>query len=268
MNSQDHITNLIRDFSSLLSSELSLEEIFSSGDQKIKRLRVLYQQDKFSDETVEIIKDFQSIIEKINVALDAKKNLHLIRSQEEIEDYILDIDFLSSNNVLSDLNIKRLGTIKRILLEKYQKVPSERLIHAEKELVRSFGTAPNCPKCTKKMVLRGDENYFWGCRDFPQCWGTVHAKNKTKDEDKSHKYDQNFDQELFDKLKELRKTLSVKENVPAYCIAWDQTLIDCATIKPINHSDLIDIVRIGKAFIKKYGDRFITVIKNHINQNK
>lgn len=214
LNSKDPIPNLIADFSSLLSSELTLEEIFSHGDQKIKVLRILYQQNKFSDEIVEIINDFKSTIEIISIILDVKQNMILIRSKEETEDYILYIDSLCSSGAFSDLNVKRLATIKRSLLEKYK----------------------------------------------------VYAKNITNNNDESHKYDKDYDQELFDKLRKLRKTISVEENVPAFFIAWDQTLIELATIKPISHSGLMFSVRIGKAFIKKYGNKFIEVIKNHIAQ--
>jgi restriction system protein len=51
------------------------------------------------------------------------------------------------------------------------------------EIAPAAGEAPDCPKCHKKpMKLRSNDRRgrplpkpFWGCSDFPRCWGTRQA---------------------------------------------------------------------------------------------
>lgn len=33
--------------------------------------------------------------------------------------------------------------------------------------------APPCPRCARAMTLRQgpEDSWFWGCQDFPECWG-------------------------------------------------------------------------------------------------
>jgi len=43
-----------------------------------------------------------------------------------------------------------------------------------------YGSTPNCPRCGETMVRRKAKkgthkgDYFWGCSDFPKCWGTIY----------------------------------------------------------------------------------------------
>ncbi len=67
--------------------------------------------------------------------------------------------------------------------------------------------------------------------------------------------------ELFNMLKDVRRTLAEEENVPAYIIFTDAQLRSMAQRKPKTMAQLKKIQGIGKARAKKYGKFFLAVTK-------
>lgn len=53
---------------------------------------------------------------------------------------------------------------------------------------------PECPDCGGSMTLRINretQDKFWGCRDFPDCWGTRPANAEEPDAMPSDRHRQN-----------------------------------------------------------------------------
>lgn len=71
----------------------------------------------------------------------------------------------------------------------------------------------------------------------------------------------NSEHQLFIELKSIRKNLAEIEDIPAYFVCKDITLIDIAKAKPLSKEELIRINGIGEKFIQKYGDVFIEKIR-------
>jgi ATP-dependent DNA helicase RecQ len=73
--------------------------------------------------------------------------------------------------------------------------------------------------------------------------------------------------ELFDYLRGIRRNLAEKENVPAYIVLNDATLLELAKHKPITLEELLDISGFGEFKIKKYGNSFVKEIKHWLKSN-
>ena len=71
------------------------------------------------------------------------------------------------------------------------------------------------------------------------------------------------DENLYNKLKELRFEYAKKLKLPAYVIFPDKTLIEMAKYKPTNSEELEKIFGVGKAKLKKFGKQFITAINTN-----
>ena len=71
---------------------------------------------------------------------------------------------------------------------------------------------------------------------------------------------------LFEKLRKLRKEISIEENVPAYIIFNDASLKDMEKKSPVNEDEFSQILGVGESKNKKYGKRFISVIQAHFEQ--
>ncbi len=71
------------------------------------------------------------------------------------------------------------------------------------------------------------------------------------------------DRELFDALKAVRLKLAKQESVPAFYILGDRSLIDMVQLKPEIRDQMKMVHGIGQAKLEKYGDTFLSAIKEH-----
>ena len=75
------------------------------------------------------------------------------------------------------------------------------------------------------------------------------------------------DDVLFSILKDLRKKLSKRMNVPPFVIFQDGSLEAMATSYPITMEELQNIPGVGVGKAKRYGDEFIKLIKGYVEEN-
>lgn len=75
------------------------------------------------------------------------------------------------------------------------------------------------------------------------------------------------DDVLFSILKDLRKKLSKRMNVPPFVIFQDASLEAMATSYPITMEELQNIPGVGVGKAKRYGDEFIKLIKGYVEEN-
>ena len=77
-----------------------------------------------------------------------------------------------------------------------------------------------------------------------------------------------FDKTLFSLLKNLRKELSNKENLPPYVIFQDPSLEDMCIQYPTNIEEMPHITGVGTGKAQKYGKPFVDLIKNYVEDNE
>jgi len=68
------------------------------------------------------------------------------------------------------------------------------------------------------------------------------------------------DEELFERLRELRREIAAEQEVPAYVVFSDKTLADMAARKPQNRTEFLDVFGVGEAKLERYGDVFLEAI--------
>ena len=73
---------------------------------------------------------------------------------------------------------------------------------------------------------------------------------------------------LYSMLKDLRKKLSKKLDVPPYVIFQDPSLEAMATIYPVTLEELQNIPGVGAGKAKRYGQEFCVLIKKHCEENE
>lgn len=76
------------------------------------------------------------------------------------------------------------------------------------------------------------------------------------------------DPELYNILKDLRKKLAKRLELPPYVIFQDPSLEAMATTYPISIEVLQNIPGVGAGKAKRYGEEFIKVIKTHVEENE
>lgn len=76
------------------------------------------------------------------------------------------------------------------------------------------------------------------------------------------------DPELYNILKDLRKKVAKKLELPPYVIFQDFSLEAMSTTYPITIEELQKISGVGQGKAKRYGDEFVKVIKKHVEENE
>ena len=68
------------------------------------------------------------------------------------------------------------------------------------------------------------------------------------------------DEKLLAALKDLRKSLAMRQSIPAYVVFTDATLIDMCRLKPKTQEDFMEVSGVGQAKSQRYGEVFLAVI--------
>ena len=69
------------------------------------------------------------------------------------------------------------------------------------------------------------------------------------------------DQALFEDLRALRRQIAEEQNVPAYVVFGDISLLDMAQKRPQTEDDFLEVSGVGQAKLERYGDAFLTLIR-------
>ncbi|MGM0634435.1 MAG: DNA helicase RecQ [Bacteroidota bacterium] len=75
------------------------------------------------------------------------------------------------------------------------------------------------------------------------------------------------DQKLLKMLKDLRKSVAKQKSVPPYVVFQDPSLDDMALKYPISQEELINIHGVGEGKAKKFGKKFLDLIKDYVEEN-
>jgi len=69
------------------------------------------------------------------------------------------------------------------------------------------------------------------------------------------------DEELFQRLRGLRKELADRQGVPAYIVFSDKVLAEMARRRPSNDQEMLDVPGVGPAKLEKYGCAFLELVR-------
>ena len=75
-----------------------------------------------------------------------------------------------------------------------------------------------------------------------------------------------LDPELFAMLKDLRKNMARKQDIPPYVIFQDPSLEQMSMMYPINEQELLNIQGVGAGKAKRYGAEFCKLIKKYCEE--
>ncbi|HNX80393.1 MAG TPA: HRDC domain-containing protein, partial [Prolixibacteraceae bacterium] len=99
---------------------------------------------------------------------------------------------------------------------------------------------------------------------------------------KNHRYDEEEDEslsgaptggsggdpELFNMLKDLRKSIAKKLNLPPFVIFQDPSLADMSIQYPITLDEMQKIQGVGQGKAHRYGKEFVALIKKYVEENE
>jgi ATP-dependent DNA helicase RecQ len=105
-----------------------------------------------------------------------------------------------------------------------------------------------------RPLLRGDRNLALAApRDPAPRTRTSTAKPQPLIE--------RHEQELFDRLRDLRTAIAREESKPPYIVFGDAALIEMAQQRPLDESSFLEISGVGRHKLERYGTRFLELIR-------
>ena len=76
-----------------------------------------------------------------------------------------------------------------------------------------------------------------------------------------------IDQNLVNLLKKLRKKIALDNSVPPYVVFQENSLDEMAFKYPLDTAELVNIIGVGEGKAKRYGDSFLKLINDYVNEN-
>lgn len=86
-----------------------------------------------------------------------------------------------------------------------------------------------------------------------------------KEAPKAKKTEHKVSNDLFEKLRGLRRVIAEAHRVPPFIIFSDTTLKDMCVKLPASSDAMLEVSGVGKFKLEKYGDRFIEVINEYVS---
>ena len=69
-----------------------------------------------------------------------------------------------------------------------------------------------------------------------------------------------YNSEIFEKLRELRREIATKDNIPPYIVFNDKTLKEMSSTLPKTKEEMLKINGVGEVKFQRYGERFLELI--------
>jgi ATP-dependent DNA helicase RecQ len=70
-----------------------------------------------------------------------------------------------------------------------------------------------------------------------------------------------IDDALFERLRELRRTIAAEQSVPAYVVFGDASLIDMAVRHPRTPEEFLEVHGVGVTKLARYGEAFLEELR-------
>ncbi len=134
-----------------------------------------------------------------------------------------------------------LGFVQQVMVE----MPGQYMPHTQLRL-----TASAVP------ILRGEKPLELAFPRMPSHSNMVAQSSRVE----------NYNKDLFARLRFLRKKLAEKANIPPYMVFSDASLQEMSRKTPQNRAEFLNINGVGLTKLERYGEAFLTLIREHLKQ--
>lgn len=174
----------------------------------------------------------------------------------------MDLDKLSTYGILSELSRDDLGDL-------FDQLESEGLLQQSGDrypVVFLTDRGVRVMKGEEKLTLafpdRLASRFRKTSRSAPLASATVEAQARsgTSHDAEENAENSEFDRELFERLRKLRREIASELSVPAYRVFNDRTLKAMARVVPRNESELLTISGVGTVTLERFGKRFLHLL--------
>jgi ATP-dependent DNA helicase RecQ len=203
-------------------------------------------------ETTDVTREaqmFLSCVSRVDQRFGIKYVIDVLRGSE-------DQRILSNRHC--DLSTYGIGKDKKVKF--WQSIAHELI---SRKYLRQDADNFNVLKLTPEAmaIIRGEQKLALKKYDVPESTRNERPDSKASDLPKTH-------QELFEKLRILRKNIADKDNVPPYVIFHDATLRDMVARLPKTRKEFLNVLGVGESKANKYGKLFIEEVHAFLREHQ
>jgi len=173
MNIHSSISSLMH----IIQNEINEEKFISKSEEIIDSLRKCWklQKDDFTEIDIKLLKKIASQVEAIKEFAEILETLPHLGFTEDVDETIQELGLILEK--VRGLPISaRVQKEIRELSERRSRLPSRKDVEKNAKFFRALNKLEAntyiCKKCGAKMVVKiGNGYFFWGCPNFPYCWG-------------------------------------------------------------------------------------------------
>ena len=208
--------------------------------------------------------------EMVDITIEAQKILSCIyRARERFGSTIIaQILRGSKNKRILDLGLDQLSTYG--IMKEYTEAAIKEMIMVLVSMDYIHMTADEYPvlKLVQRsaLVLKGEVKVYHK-KDLIEIKQLNERKADIKRTIGSEYIEQNYDKELFEKLRELRYEIAKENSIAPFIIFHDSSLKEMATYFPRNKEEFFRVKGVGTKKYESYGEQFMEIIKKY-TENK
>jgi ATP-dependent DNA helicase RecQ len=112
------------------------------------------------------------------------------------------------------------------------------------------------------LLTKAGEDILYGRASY-----TLYMVKEVAAESRRHERPAMIHEELFEQLRELRRTLAEEQNVPPYVVFSDKSLHDMCRLLPATPEAMLTVNGVGRTKLERYGTTFLSVISSWFADN-
>lgn len=254
------IDNSISDFKAKSNEYDRLRDMvnYCNTDKCLRKHLISYFDLSYTTENCHNCSNCLSDIESKDITIETQKILSCIYRMGERfgSNVVIDVLKGSSNQRIKSLNFHKLSTYG--IMKEYDKDTLKEIISyliSDGYINISGDKYPVLNiSATGHLVLKGRQQV------------TI-KKIFAKQADTNNSVTYNYNIDLFEILKSLRKEIADNLRVPPFIVFSDAAIRDMCIKYPLNKGEFLKVTGVGEVKAEKYGSRFMDVIKEYIDNN-
>ena len=204
----------------------------------------VFKQKDITIEAQKILSCVKRIYDRLGYSVGIALLVRVLHGSEEKRIVSLGLTEISTYGIMKDIPRNEISDMANYLID---------LGYANKDT--AFGAVTLTNKAY--AVLRGGERVMMAYKDIPP------KEEKRKGKAKAPISMDASD--LFERLRKLRFAIANEQNVPAYIVFSNATLVDMANKKPTAMWEFMEVSGVGRVKADLYGERFIAEIKEYVD---
>ena len=246
----------------IASRKLSDLVSFATANGCKRRQLLAYFGEEYADDNCDGCDVCRGTVEQVDATTDAQIVMSAIaRTGERFGvAYVVDVIAGADTERIRALNHDRLKTYgigKERKKTYWRRIIDDLIVQGcvvrSKDEFRVLSIAPK-----GREVLFGSETFHVLKQREPD-----KKKRKRKSRARQAEFVEDYDHELFEKLRALRTRIARKQGVPPYIVFSDRTLHEMAAVLPASLEQMREITGIGDKKLKQYGEEFLSEIRSY-----